>query len=171
MRQFVSCALLAVTAVGCFHSDAPVDIDPQTVEVAGGRAGLWAIPECQWRDPARLHCLTPAPFYFDGETVTLRLYRMKAWEWESADGYYRVRTKWVGEDLYWLPPFGRWENYRTFRDGHFETEVGGFTWRYEKVRPDQVTDELRPLLKKREKHDYSIAPDGSRDPERLKGLD
>jgi hypothetical protein len=171
MRRIVISALLAVTAAACSHSAAPLDDDSQTVEVKGEWSGLWAIPECQWRDPARFNCGTPAPFYFDGETVTLRLYQEKAWEWESADGYYRVRTKWVGNELYWLPPFGSWERYRTFKDAQFETEVGGFTWRYEKVHTDQVTEELAPLLKKREKHDYSIAPDGSRDFERLKRLD
>src|SRR5437016_2440017 len=61
-----------------------------------------------------------APFYFDGETVTMSLVTEKVWEWHSEDDYYRLRAKWIGDDLYWLAPFGGWGKLATFRAGVFE---------------------------------------------------
>jgi hypothetical protein len=171
MRVLAIPAVLALTAAWCFSRDVPRGVEHGATALDDAKAGLWAIPALQRHDPARLLCGAPDPFYFDGETLTLRLIRMHAWEWESPDGYYRVKTKWVGDNLYWLPPFGRWEKHATFRGGRFEVEVGTFTWRYERVSRTQVPEELRPFVKRREKHDYSICPDGSRDPERLKGLE
>src|SRR5437762_13859893 len=36
----------------------------------------------------------PAPFYFDGETVTMSLLTEKVWEWHPEDDHYRLRAKW-----------------------------------------------------------------------------
>jgi hypothetical protein len=113
----------------------------------------------------------PSRFYYDGETVTLQLFTLKGWMWRSEDDYYRVKAKWVGDDLFYLPPFGRWDKLATFRGGHFADESEKVALRYERIPRSQVTEELRPLVKARERHDYSITPTGGRDPERLKDLD
>jgi hypothetical protein len=117
------------------------------------------------------HILPPQPFYFDGETITMHLLSMKTWMWRSEDDHYRVGAKWVGDDLYWLPPFGQWSKQATFRNGQFEVEGADGVWKYEHVPLNQVPEELQPLVIERKKHDYSITPQGGRDPTRLKELD
>src|SRR5947207_3237537 len=50
--------------------------------------------------------LGPWPFAYDGETVTVLLVPLRLWAERSPDDYYRLKARWVGRDLYWLPPRG-----------------------------------------------------------------
>jgi len=89
--------------------------------------------------------------------------------WKTDDDFYRVKSKWVGDDLYWLPPFGTWEKLATFTNGHFEDRSGnGITWVYERVKARQLTEHEWPLLLSRAPHDYAITPQGGRNTNRLK---
>jgi hypothetical protein len=129
--------------------------------------GLWMVPVGQVEEAnARLEAEEknyrfggPDPFFFDGETLTMRLLPMKVWEWHTADDYYRLSSRWEGDDLFWLPPFGEWTKLASFRDGAFQVEHHDVVWRYERVPLDGVPPGLQPLLKPRDKHDYSIKPD------------
>jgi hypothetical protein len=152
-------------------------------QAAAGPVGLWAIPEWQvkalsgtinWthRADGMLDLyIAPSPFYFDGETVTMHLITMKAWMWRSEDEYYRLKSKWVGQDLYYLPPFGKWTKLATYADGRFQLKVREVVWLYMNLPTGEVREEFRPLVKGRPKHDYSITATGNRDPERLKRID
>jgi hypothetical protein len=71
--------------------------------------GLWAVPIRHGDNGLpEGFLLSPGPFYFDGETVVLRLHTRKSWMTRSPDDYYRVRSRWSGDTLEWLPPFGSW---------------------------------------------------------------
>jgi hypothetical protein len=141
--------------------------------------GLWVVPQSQVDEAdarakaagEHVFFMSPNPFYFHGDSATMHLIRLKEWMWRSEDDYYRVKTKWEGDDLYWLPPFGPWSKLATFRNGRFERDEDDVVWKFERISPKVAADECRPLLKKREIHDYAIRANGSRDPSRLKKLD
>jgi hypothetical protein len=179
MRLLIPTVLLLLAVPGSSTSDVSCADPKKFGEVVLSPVGLWVVPESQVREAneqARVKGENviygpPHPFYFDGETATMHLYCTKAWMWRTPDDCYRVRTKWVGDQLYWLPPFGRWEKKAAFRNGRFQHEQSGVVWKYERMPLNRVKEELRPLLKEREKHDYSITPLGDRDQRRLKNLD
>jgi hypothetical protein len=106
--------------------------------------------------------LYPHPFAFDGATVTMHLDRLHLWMWHSEDDYYRMKAKWQENELYCLYPFGGWEKVATLVDGCFqypkanEPPVLYCPIREGSLRPDH------PLRKSRPLHDYTIAPNGTR---------
>jgi hypothetical protein len=179
MRPVALVALFLLVLSGCNSSDAASAPDEAANVQALSPIGLWVVPASQAQEAnARAEAagknflyLRPAPFYFHGDSATMQLTPWKAWMWRSEDDYYRVKTKWVNEELHWLAPFGGWSKQATFRNGRFELEGDDVVWIYERVAPKNVRDDLLPLLKKREIHDYSITPLGGRDPGRLKDLE
>lgn len=175
MRWLALTAIFAVIVAVCSTDGAFTGND---TELASGPIGLWVVPDAQVRevneqaaDRDRVIFLAPAPFYFDGESAVLELWAPKAWMWRSADGYYRVKTKWVDGTLYYLPPFAGWQRFTTFRNDHFERQESGIIWKYERVAPNRIPPELQSYVIHRDMHDYAITAIGTRDPERLKDLD
>ena len=99
-------------------------------------------------------------FVFDGRTVTLFLFTEKEWMWKSPDNHYRLKARWKGRDLEYLPPFGRWQRLATFDGRHFVLKGPGATvWTFRKVgKTDLLEPDDKVVLKKRALHDYSIKP-------------
>jgi len=166
----VSATLLMGMGSNCTHA-AQSRVSPQctsavaTWEHARG-VGLWKIP-------ANFRRVMPTPntvalpgvdrFNYDGRTVTLGLVATKAWTWKSPDNYYRLKTRWRGDSLQYLPPFGRWQTLATF-DGRVFKRMGpgSAVWTYKKVgKSDVLEPDDRVALKRRALHDYSIRPTGA----------
>jgi len=62
----------------------------------------------------------------------------------------------VGNDLYWLAPYGGWNHLATFADGRFQVQYeGGPVWVLERVDPAQLDDADKPLTAEREPYDYA----------------
>jgi hypothetical protein len=151
MRAVFFAVILGSVAISVFDSSSEsASSAGVTGKTTGDPIGLWVIPETERQDPARGNCSAPTPFFFDGQAITLRLYQTKVWEVGPEDGFYRMKSKWVDNNLYWLPPFGTWQKKATFRDNRFEVELGGLIWTYSKVLPNQASEDLRPFLKTRE---------------------
>lgn len=87
----------------------------------------------------------------------MHLWRMKAWMWRTPDDVYRVQTRWRGDMLQWLPPFGTWSDLARFEGGRFLDYEG---LPYVRVAADELPEADRVLLIPREPHDYSITPTG-----------
>jgi hypothetical protein len=143
--------ILAVAALGRGIAFRGTDTANYQLSDAPGPVGVWV----DFWD-GKLSGLDS--FRFDGHYLTLRLITRKRWMWHSEDHFYRVRTKWEGEDLYWLPPFGSWEKFYAFRDGRFQNEDGRWVWR--KVSEESLPELTQPLLVPRAPHDYAITPSG-----------
>jgi hypothetical protein len=161
-RPFLALAIaLAVTAVLTWLTTPRRPVSP---------VGLWVVSERQWRavnadalprtgllswlfpgnppsEPPRSRS-GPPPFRFDGETVYLEDYPLHAWEVKSKDYVFRLRARWEGRDLHYLNPDRRWEKLATFADGHFGVEQDGVRWVLEKADPGELTERLRPFMKK-----------------------
>jgi hypothetical protein len=90
----------------------------------------------------------PGAFWFDGETVSFRSYRMRPWEVGPADNIWRLPARREGTDLYCVWPCGWSGKVATFVDGHFQIEQGGIRWVLAKADPDNLRPSLQPLLKK-----------------------
>lgn len=168
-----------VVLIGCVLASGNQPGPGASGDLVEGPVGLWVVPEAQLEaanaraEQARKNVIYggPAPFYFHGDSATMHLFCEKAWMWHTPDHHYRVKTRWVGKELQWLPPFGRWQKLATLRDGVFEVEQSGIVWKYERVPKTMARDSLRPYLKKRAIHDYTITPMGGHDAARLKDLD
>jgi hypothetical protein len=80
--------------------------------------------------------------------------------------YFRVKAKWKGNELYWLPPYGNWTSIATFVNGRFQRRWDDIEilWVYECAGPDELAEDEKPLLTLKEPHDYAITPSGERKP-------
>jgi hypothetical protein len=127
-----------------------------------GSAGLWVAWKEQrvnlQADPAAAteHILFgPAhAFAVDHETVTVEFWGMA--DPPDKDYYRRLNAKWIGENLYYQDPRSKdWNKVATFKDERFEAMHYGVLYLYRRVPPHQLPNYLLPLLKKRQRHDYS----------------
>ena len=89
----------------------------------------------------------PPPFCFDGKRVKMRLAPMKAWHNAHHDDYFVVEAKWLGDDLYWYPPYGHdYYKLASFANGRFEIRTdSGRLWVYEKVSKEKLTADEKGL--------------------------
>lgn len=153
-------ALVIVTGIAflvAWYADClmPRSTPPAYVDDGPAPAGVWKMPSVGGVSDS---------FRFDGKYITLHLMRTKLWMWKTDDEFYRVKSKWVGDDLYLLPPFGTWTKLATFTNGHFERSYdSGATRVYERVQARQLAEDEWPLLLPRTPHDYAITPRGGRD--------
>lgn len=100
-------------------------------------------------------------FFFDGSDVTLLLGARKNWVYRSSDDVYRLKTKWEGRKLFYLPPFGEWTHLADFDGEQFIKEDQQHIWNYKKVHEDEVDALDKAVLKRdRSPHDYAIGPTG-----------
>jgi len=99
-------------------------------------------------------------FSYDGTYVTIQLWTMKGWMWKTPDDYYKTSSKWSNDTLYYLPPFGRWNNLAVFKDDHFITDEilddSTYIFSFEKISESEVEEKDSCILKDRKPHDYSI---------------
>jgi len=126
--------------------------------------GLWRVPRDQRSHGVSAGVVAIAfqhHFYFDGDSVVVSLATLKEWMWRTPDDTYRLRARWQGADLQYLPPFGDWTTLATFRDGRFEQAADGGPFIFERVADRDFEDEDRLLLEPREKHDYRRRTDGT----------
>lgn len=122
--------------------------------------GTWRVPPDQRTRRTARTVEGPGTerFAFDGTTVTLMLFTEKEWMWKTADDHYRLKARWVGDELQYLPPFGTWTKLARFRDGHFESEGTSTPWIFERVTGAMKDGADRALDRPRAVHDYSIKP-------------
>ena len=180
MRWLASLLLLPLLAIGSATRSAPDANLKKMGEFVIPTAGLWVVPDSQVseaNDRARAKGMNiiyapPDPFYFDGETATMYLSPPLV----RTRGAPRMTTTASGRSGSVISctgcrRLGAWEKQAAFRNGRFVCEQSDVVWHYERVPLNRVNEDLQPLVKKREKHDYSITPHGNRDPERLKHLE
>jgi hypothetical protein len=121
------------------------------------RAGLWRLP------PDRRTIDTPGIVRRPGvvrfvlandSSVVVQLLTEKDWMWRTPDEIYRVRARWVEDQLEYLPPFGSWTELAVWRSRHFESEQG--LWIFERPASNDLDQDDRRLLVSRSLHDYAI---------------
>lgn len=116
------------------------------------RIGVWSIPTAAVQEvnqalgdaPFSYGCCGPFdPFFYDGETITMKFFREKEWMIGPPDDLYRLQAKWEGDDLYWLSTEKTWAFLATWRGDHYERESDplqvrgkdypGVLWHFERV--------------------------------------
>jgi hypothetical protein len=132
--------------------------------------GIWAVGDVELKrvqsaitaKSGEPHLIArPGAFYYHGDSITLEAIALIPWWTKANDDYYRLKAKWVGNDLFWLPPLGGWDKLATFQDGIFEMSTDSWLkWRFDHVPNSKATPEHQPLLKLRELWKYSEVPDG-----------
>lgn len=97
-------------------------------------------------------------FFLDGNSVTLSLWTMKEWMWKSEDDFYKLSSKWNYDSLFYLPPFGDWTFLAKFDGANFCKKEQNVSFKYNKIKPNNIDSIDMAILKKRELHDYKIKP-------------
>lgn len=90
-------------------------------------------------------------FVFDGASATLFLFTEKDWMWRARDDHYRVKTRWQGNDLQYLPPFGRWSPLA-------QLQAGGFAGFERLDTAGALSETESALLRPHPLHDYDTKP-------------
>lgn len=105
-------------------------------------------------------------FKYDGRYLTVQIMyvvngtSVNPPKWPSKDGFYKLKTEWRGDSLFYHSPFKRTEFLALYVDTAFlRTDVYekiSNTWKYQRITDEEVPEYLRPVLKKRAMFDYSL---------------
>jgi hypothetical protein len=124
--------------------------------------GLWRIPVKSLAKKNGNQVALPGIhlFRYDGQHVTVRLFTEKAWMWKTPDDVYKLKARWQGNDLYYLPPFAGWQLLATFEKGNFviREENRDHEWVFERMQKENLDPGDRVFLAARDLHDYGIKP-------------
>lgn len=131
--------------------------------------GIWQVSTARQRISGKswVAQVNPSIFSYDGQYVTLWLFTEKEWMWKSKDDYYKLKTEWRGDRLFYQPPFGKMTYLATFREGRYQlahkTPNGEHIWVYEKISKEEVPQTNQAILVDRKVHDYTIRSLDKRD--------
>lgn len=108
----------------------------------------------------------PMIFKYDGSHVTLQpifVIGGTPWstpKWQSKDGYYRFKTTWRGDSLFYRSIWKEKEFLAVFSDSVFvktdEYSPTKYNWIYNRIKSSKVPDYSKPVLKKRATFNYSL---------------
>jgi hypothetical protein len=140
---------------------------PATIIQHPEAVGIWMVPVEKAKFEANGWGASPMPgiFIYDGTYLTLNILfvesgtRAVPLKWPSKDGYYKVKTVWQQDSLFYLSPFGtdfmaqstNGKFHNTFRYEGYE-----HIWEFEKITAKEVPEYYKPLLKKRKVFDYRL---------------
>jgi hypothetical protein len=116
VRTRLVLCLIAVTLL-CRSRDLAANPEPEAPaqgEPFADAVGFWGVDDSN-EEVQFFH-----DFYFDGQTVVVRLLYKGAQL--PNDLLCRLETKWVGDQLHWLGAMDRWHYLATFHDGRFVVE-------------------------------------------------
>lgn len=113
--------------------------------------GLWQVPTKAY--------IGSNVFKYDGKYITMLLITEKEWMWHSADDFYKLKSKWENDELFYLPPFGDWEPLAKFDGSNFYIKDNfDAIWKYTKVTKEVLSTDDLPILLSRKVHNYKIKP-------------
>ena len=125
--------------------------------------GIWYLESKPIEDSNILPLTWPLIFDYDGTCVTLEAYIDNVTilaNWKSKDGYYRLKSLWHGDSLFYIPPLGKKTFIGNFNDTLFlKTEMHdntSFSWEYRRISKKEVPDYFQSLLKSRTAFDYTL---------------
>jgi len=126
--------------------------------------GIWQVPPENQRLEGKGWVTHPNPhiFNYDGKYLTLFLITEKDWMWRSEDDYYKLKTEWRGDSLFYQPPFWKMTYLATFKEGKFHKTQNlpnsTHIWVYEKITEAEVPNSDIAVILERKVHDYNIRP-------------
>ena len=94
--------------------------------------------------------------FHKNDAVTVRLLTLNLNQWKSEDDFYKLSTKWDGDTLYYLPPFGDWRKLAVFDNDEFIIVGNGIKRIFKLIAEDEIIDWNENILNYRELHDYNI---------------
>ncbi len=124
--------------------------------------GYWQIPQDKQKIEKDKIVIYPGNdlFFFDNSFVTLYLFSKHDWMWKTEDNFYKLKSKWENDSLYYLPPFGDWTFLAKFDGTNFITENKdeNVIWKYDKIKKEEIDRNNISILKDRKVHNYDIKP-------------
>lgn len=145
-------------------STVPVD-EKRNPEISHPKAiGIWIPEQIDPDKDAKIVAMTwPLIFSYDGTYVTLRAYTDAATffgSWQSKDGYYKLKSFWHGDSLFYLSPLHRKTFVAKFSGSSFlKTDAYddvSYRWKYNRIEKKDVPDYLQAILKRRAAFNYEL---------------
>lgn len=103
--------------------------------------------EVEAETEADQHLTNTIIFKYEDGHVTMALLAISKFKGASEDGYYKLSSRWQGDDLSIRFPNGAWEEFASFRSGHFELLGDGIRREFERITPEQVEPRHLGLIK------------------------
>ncbi len=164
-NQFMKYILFAIflfAFVSCQNSNtteqANMDANKLNKTDSSSAYGYWQIPTKSRYVKMNDNMLSNGNhlFYYDGENIILSLLTLKVWMWKSEDDFYKLKTKWRQDSLFYLPPFGTWVYLAQFNGTTFsKTLQDSVIFEYKKIKSDEISKIDSAILKTRNPHNYS----------------
>lgn len=116
--------------------------------------GCWQISKVEHYNKKDKSILEPPGidlFLYDGDYVTLFLYPKSPPSWQSEDNFYKMKSKWVNDSLYYLHPNGAWLYIAKFDGTSFLTsyKTEKLIWKYKKINKEEIDKDHISILKDR----------------------
>lgn len=141
----------------------------QPVEIKFPEAiGIWMVPveKILPEDGKPVILMVPSIFKYDGIYLTRNILIINGGtpstpnKWLSKDGYYKLKTEWHEDSLFYHSPFGTTDFMAKLIDGKFQLsdvfQNVNHSWVFEMISEKEVPEYLKPILKKRKVFDYSL---------------
>lgn len=116
--------------------------------------GYWQISKEEQHNKKNKCILEPPGadvFLYDGSFVTLFLNPKSPPLWQSEDNYYKMKSKWVNDSLFFLHPKGAWLYLAKFDGTSFLTDNKdeNVIWKYKKINKEEIDNDHISILKDR----------------------
>lgn len=139
------------------HSGNPKIFHPEAI-------GIWVPQQIVPDKNASVVAMTwPLMFSYDGTYVTLQAYTDAATisgSWQSKDGYYKLKTFWHGDSLFYVSPLHSSTYVANFSGSSFlKTDTYddvSYRWKYNRIEKKDVPDYLQAILKRRAAFNYEL---------------
>ncbi|HLP54083.1 MAG TPA: hypothetical protein VK151_03605 [Fluviicola sp.] len=108
--------------------------------------------------------IEPAIFRYDGTYVTTNfLCVWNSWtpKWISKDGFYKLKSRWNNDTLFYRTPFGDWKEAGVFGHGNFNTvhavNDSAHVIRFRKISRSDAHNDEKAIFKPRKPHNYALS--------------
>lgn len=126
--------------------------------------GIWVPQQIVPDKNANVVAMTwPLMFSYDGTYVTLQAYTDAATlsgSWQSKDGYYKLKSFWRGDSLFYVSPLHSSTYVANFSGSSFlKTDAYddvSYRWKYNRIEKKDVPDYLQAILKRRAAFNYEL---------------
>lgn len=118
--------------------------------------GIWQLQE-QMEDPEKEGWINEQfTFVLTGDHATVYLLSEHPVSWKSEDDVYKLKAKWDGNTLFFLPPYGDWIPLAIYDNGSFYMKGHGQKRIFRRIGPEEVSVWTKDILKERDLFDYSL---------------
>ncbi len=84
------------------------------------------------------HPISIMNFLIEGDFLTIRLIDISGMREPGADEFFKLRLKWEGDELFYLPPVGNWHAFADYRNGTFVMYGQERNYLFKRIPADEI---------------------------------